>query len=89
MKSVIDDALPNKLGLPAMPKQIAHTSVDLPVPFAPMITFKFAPGVNSNESYVLQTQIKNKEENIFWSFLQKSQIKKMNFKCCAYLIIRE
>ena len=53
MKSERDDALPKTLGLPVMPKQIAHTSVDLPVPFGPITTFKFAPGTNSKESYVL------------------------------------
>ncbi len=43
-------ALPSTDGLPVIPKQIAQTIVDLPVPFGPMITFKFEPGENSKES---------------------------------------
>lgn len=33
---------------------MAQTIVDFPVPLGPIITFKFAPGENSNESYVLK-----------------------------------
>ncbi len=53
IKSEREDALPNTLGFPVIPKQIAHTNVDLPVPFGPITTFKLAPGKNSSESYVL------------------------------------
>lgn len=54
MKSARLDALPSTVGLPVMPKHIAHTIVDFPVPFGPIITFKFGPGENSSESYVLE-----------------------------------
>jgi hypothetical protein len=50
MKSHIFAARPSTVDLPVMPKQMAHTTVDLPVPFGPMITFRFGPGENSNES---------------------------------------
>lgn len=36
---------PNERGLPPRPKQIAHTMLDLPVPFGP--TIKFNPGSHS------------------------------------------
>ena len=41
------------LGFPDIPRQIAETIVDLPVPFGPRIKFKFGPGVNSTSLYVL------------------------------------
>ena len=50
MKSHTFPARPSTTGLPPIPKQIAHTTVDLPVPFGPIITFKLGPGMNSNES---------------------------------------
>ena len=40
MKSATCCALPNKLSFPPRPIQIAHTIVDFPVPFGPIITFK-------------------------------------------------
>ena len=48
-----DVALAKVLGLPAMPKQIALTIVDFPVPFGPMIKFKARPGKHSTRVYVL------------------------------------
>ncbi len=46
-------ALPNTIGFPVIPKHIAHTIVDFPVPFGPIMTLRFGPGENSRESYVL------------------------------------
>ena len=54
-------ARPNQAVFPASPRHIAHTIVDLPVPFGPIITFRWAPVVNSTESYVLKV---NKLTNI-------------------------
>lgn len=61
MKSHRLDARPRTIGFPVMPKQMAQTTVDFPVPFGPMMTFKLGPGRNSNESYVLNL---NWKENI-------------------------
>lgn len=46
-------ALAMVLGFPDMPRQIAETMVDFPVPFGPRIKFKFGPGMNSTSLYVL------------------------------------
>ena len=42
-----------KAGLPANPRQMAHTMLDFPVPLAPIIIFKWGPGDTSQTSYVL------------------------------------
>lgn len=42
-----------KAGLPANPRQMAHTMLDFPVPLAPIIIFKWGPGHTSQISYVL------------------------------------
>lgn len=42
-----------KAGLPANPRQMAHTMLDFPVPLAPIIIFKWGPGDTSQISYVL------------------------------------
>lgn len=34
----------NTFGLPPIPRTIAATNVDLPVPFGPIITFRYSPG---------------------------------------------
>lgn len=46
-------ARPIKAGLPANPRQMAHTMLDFPVPLAPIIIFKWGPGDTSQISYVL------------------------------------
>lgn len=40
-------------GLPASPRQMAHTMLDFPVPLAPIIIFRWGPGDTSQISYVL------------------------------------
>lgn len=52
-KSQMFEARPKTAGFPVIPRHIAQTIVDFPVPFGPMITFRFGPGRNSSESYVL------------------------------------
>lgn len=59
IKSVACWARPNQLVFPASPRQIAHTIVDFPVPFGPMITFRWGPHMNSTLSYVLQCVMKH------------------------------
>lgn len=46
-----------KEGLPANPRQMAHTMLDFPVPLAPIIIFKWGPGHTSQISYVRKFSI--------------------------------
>lgn len=39
--------LPRTAVLPARPRQMAHTMLDLPVPLAPTIMFRLGPGYTS------------------------------------------
>jgi hypothetical protein len=68
MKSAMLAARPSTLGLPVIPRQMAHTIVDLPVPFGPMMTFKLGPGENSTESYVLKELVYILLVNVFDEF---------------------
>jgi len=54
MYSVTELARPRMLGLPPSPRQIAHTIVDFPVPFAPTTTLSPGPGKISTFEYVLK-----------------------------------
>lgn len=61
-----------KAGLPANPRQMAHTMLDFPVPLAPIIIFKWGPGHTSQISYVLnykEVKLLSREEvkNIFFA----------------------
>lgn len=59
-----------KAGLPANPRQMAHTMLDFPVPLAPIIIFKWGPGHTSQISYVLnykEVKLLSREvKNIFF-----------------------
>lgn len=68
-----------KAGLPANPRQMAHTMLDFPVPLAPIIIFKWGPGHTSQISYVLnykEVKLLSREEvkNIFFSGFTLSSI---------------
>lgn len=56
-----------KAGLPANPRQMAHTMLDFPVPLAPIIIFKWGPGDTSQTSYVLnykQVRLLSRDYNV-------------------------
>lgn len=53
LSSLTLSARPMKAGLPANPRQMAHTMLDFPVPLAPIIIFRWGPGETSQISYVL------------------------------------
>lgn len=76
MKSAILLCLPKTLDFPVIPKHIAHTIVDLPVPFGPMITFRFGPGWNSSESYVLLNYSERIKLGVLFFLDQLNQFKK-------------
>ena len=50
MKSERLEALPSTAGFPVIPKHMAQTMVDFPVPLGPITTFKLEPGLVSSES---------------------------------------
>ena len=58
-----------KAGLPANPRQMAHTMLDFPVPLAPIIIFRWGPGDTSQISYVLNyREVKLlRHKNIFFT----------------------
>jgi len=55
MYSVTELARPKMLVFPPSPRQIPQTTVDFPVPLAPMTTFNPGPGKISTFEYVLNT----------------------------------
>ena len=57
--SLTELALAIVLGFPAIPRQIAETMVDFPVPFGPRIKFRLGPGINSTSLYVLNKHVIN------------------------------
>lgn len=51
-------ALARVLGFPDIPRQMAETIVDFPVPLGPRIMLRLGPGENSTSLYVLQVHTK-------------------------------